>query len=153
MKHMKISIFIFISTLASSLFSQTSINTIGTSEKSSAGSVSFSIGQTVFNFSNGINEGVQQPIELFQLNSEKNNHNNNVTVYPNPTSQKIFVNLDIPLIGSECYTIISADGKLVLSGKLVKENEINISSLPSEIYIFSIIQNKNSIQSYKLIKK
>jgi len=150
---MKISIFIFISTLASSLFSQTSINTIGTSEKSSAGSVSFSIGQTVFNFSNGINEGVQQPIELFQLNSEKNNHNNNVTVYPNPTSQKIFVNLDIPLIGSECYTIISADGKLVLSGKLVKENEINISSLPSEIYIFSIIQNKNSIQSYKLIKK
>jgi len=150
---MKISIFIFISTLASSLFSQTSINTIGTSEKSSAGSVSFSIGQTVFNFSNGINEGVQQPIELFQLNSEKNNHNNNVTVYPNPTSQKIFVNLDIPLIVSECYTIISADGKLVLSGKLVKENEINISSLPSEIYIFSIIQNKNSIQSYKLIKK
>ena len=148
---MKISIFIFISTLASSLFSQTSINTIGTSEKSSAGSVSFSIGQTVFNFSNGINEGVQQPIELFLLNSD--NHNNNVTVYPNPTSQKIFVNLDIPLIGSECYTIISADGKLVLSGKLVKENEINISSLPSEIYIFSIIQNKNSIQSYKLIKK
>ena len=150
---MKISVFIFISTLVSSLFSQTSINTIGTSEKSSAGSVSFSIGQTVFNFSNGINEGVQQPIELFQLNSEKNNHNNNVTFYPNPTSQKIFVNLDIPLIGSECYTIISADGKLVLSGKLVKENEINISSLPSAIYIFSIIQNKNSIQSYKLIKK
>ncbi len=149
---MKISVFIFISTLVSSLFSQTSINTIGTSEKSSAGSVSFSIGQTVFNISNGINEGVQQPIELFQLSSEKNNHNNNVTVYPNPTSQKIFVNFDIPLIGSECYTIISADGKLVLSGKLVKENEINISSLPSEVYIFSVNQN-NNIQSYKLIKK
>ena len=149
---MKISVCIFISTLVSSLFSQTSINTIGTSEKSSAGSVSFSIGQTVFNISNGINEGVQQPIELFQLSSEKNNHNNNVTVYPNPTSKKIFVNLDIPLIGSECYTIISADGKLVLSGKLVKENEINISSLPSEVYIFSINQN-NNIQSYKLIKK
>ena len=69
---------------------QNTIPAIGGTATGSGGSVSYTIGQIVFNIFSGsdgtIAQGVQQPYEISIIKENSENTSFEITVYPNPTT-------------------------------------------------------------------
>ncbi len=80
-------------------FAQTTINTAGGDGSGSGGSVSFSVGQPIYQTRTGTNgsaaEGVQQPYEISVLSSSDEALGINIVVqaYPNPTADFLTINV------------------------------------------------------------
>jgi len=76
----------------------------------------------------------------------KINGENEVMIYPNPSTDLFTINMDIKT--SSRYTIYSTQGRLVLSGTIDPANAtIDLTTLPPNIYIL-----KTNQKSFKLIK-
>ncbi|MDQ0067914.1 T9SS type A sorting domain-containing protein [Chryseobacterium lathyri] len=75
---------------------------------------------------------------------------NDIRVYPNPV--KSGENLNVKSGEEGTYTLFSAQGQLIKSGKFSGNAEINTASLPAGIYIVKI-ETKSTTKSYKIIVK
>lgn len=75
---------------------------------------------------------------------------NDINVYPNPV--KSGENLNVKSKEEGTYTLFSAQGQLVKSGKFSGNAEINTASLPAGVYIVKI-ETKSTVKSYKIIVK
>ncbi|MBB6372173.1 T9SS type A sorting domain-containing protein [Chryseobacterium shigense] len=73
-----------------------------------------------------------------------------INVYPNPV--KSGENLNVKSKEEGTYTLFSAQGQLVKSGKFSGNAEINTASLPTGVYIVKI-ETKSTVKSYKIIVK
>jgi len=73
-----------------------------------------------------------------------------INVYPNPV--KSGENLNVKSREDGTYTLFSAQGQLVKSGKFSGNAEINTASLPAGVYIVKI-ETKSTMKSYKIIVK
>lgn len=73
---------------------------------------------------------------------------NDVKVYPNPV--KSGENLNIKSEETGIYSVFSAQGELITSGKFSRNAEINTASLPAGVYIVKI-ETKSTVKSYKVI--
>jgi len=72
-----------------------------------------------------------------------------VKIYPNPTSEKLFISTDLNLIKFEIYDL---SGKRLIAKELKKDyNTIDISYLKKEIYILKLTDDKGKIHSHKFI--
>ena len=70
-------------------------------------------------------------------------------IYPNPSTDKINVEINAILIGTT-YTITDQLGKTVLTGKINAENTvIELGDLSGGVYMFSVGGNK---KGFKVIK-
>lgn len=75
-----------------------------------------------------------------------------VHAYPNPVQDYLYVTR--PENGAADYTLISTDGKIVLKGTLTEPTEsIDVSAIPSGIFIFSLYQSDSVLLKAKLIKR
>lgn len=75
----------------------------------------------------------------------------NISVYPNPVSEKIIVNLDAATNSAE-LKLYDMTGKEVASQNLMMRNELNIETLLPGVYVYII--NENGIPfSGKIIKE
>ncbi|SFZ95277.1 Por secretion system C-terminal sorting domain-containing protein [Chryseobacterium limigenitum] len=73
------------------------------------------------------------------------------SIYPNPTTDKIFIKLDNPTTKIDEYRIVNTAGELVLEGKDA-QGGINVQNLPTGLYILQMsIDGK--IITHKVIKK
>ncbi len=70
-------------------------------------------------------------------------------IFPNPASDKIFVKSD----NIKQIKIYNIHGKLLHSGKIRKENYIDISHLPSGLILVRLFTYSNEVINYKIIKK
>ncbi len=77
----------------------------------------------------------------------------NVTIYPNPASGKIYVDLSQLQHEPTAISILNSVGESVLntSSYLNDIIEVNLSALPKGLYIINIYQSENIIYSQKLI--
>lgn len=75
---------------------------------------------------------------------------NDVKIYPNPV--KAGENLMITAAEEGNYTLFSAEGKVVKSGKFTARTGIDTSALPTGIYIINI-ETKSTVKSYKVMVK
>jgi hypothetical protein len=75
---------------------------------------------------------------------------NDIKVYPNPV--KAGENLNIKSGEEGTYTMFSAQGQLIKSGKFSGDAEVNTSSLPTGMYIIKV-ETKTTVKSYKVIVK
>ncbi|MCW3160206.1 T9SS type A sorting domain-containing protein [Chryseobacterium oryctis] len=75
---------------------------------------------------------------------------NDIKVYPNPV--KAGENLNIKSAEEGTYTVFSAQGQLVKTGKFTSNTEVNTSSLPTGLYIIKI-ETKSTVKSYKVLVK
>lgn len=133
------------------------VNTLGGNASGSSGSVSYSIGQLVFNSISGssgtVTQGVQQPYEVSSLGLEDNNNfTQNIIIYPNPTTA--FLNLKLNNDTNELsYQIFDITGKLLKNETAItQENKIDISSFLPAIYLLKVFQNDNEFKTFKIIK-
>ena len=73
-----------------------------------------------------------------------------ISVYPNPSTNKILIDGDISKLKS--IYVLSVDGKLVKEYDKT-QNEINISQLPAGVYVFQFHFDDYSVVSKKIIKE
>lgn len=74
-----------------------------------------------------------------------------VSVYPNPVSDKIIVKLNSP--GTSVLTLFNLHGQALRSISFEGQAEVSLAGFPSGIYMCDIRRNNLRIQKIKLIKK
>lgn len=118
------------------LQAQEAIPASGGNASGSGGSVSYSFGQVVYITHTGttgsVAEGVQHPYEIYTVDIKDFELNMDITVYPNPTSG----NLTLEIAGYESeklvYRLFDSKGQMLESSRFVdKHTEINTSPSPT----------------------
>jgi len=145
---------------------QTAIPTTGSEATGNNGTVSYTVGQLIYNQNTGINgyliHGVQQPFEISILSGIKDIHNVDLmlTVYPNPTTDKLVLYVqDNNNVENLHYNLYDLNGVLLISEK-IQSNQTIISLYKhiSSNYFIKVLKSKDGVQSqvlkvFKIIKK
>ena len=139
------------------LVAQESANASGGEATGSGGTVSYTVGQVAYTNhtgSNGnINQGVQQPYEIYSVGIDEEFSNIELTIYPNPAT-------DILQIEFEKYADYTANFQLLdASGKILQESTIQsnkstveMNSYQAGTYMLNIISESENIKTFKIIK-
>jgi hypothetical protein len=148
--------------LATSIgYSQTiSKQVIGTAGKTQTNSnlkISWTTGEPVVglmtvNGRNQLANGYYPALNLQTLSIEDNSLEAQIKVFPNPTSQSLYVSH--PELNSFGIQIVDLNGKQVYSGTISKEQPLDVSNYSQGMYLVTI-ENKetNKKNTYKIIKK
>ena len=107
--------------------------------------VNFAVAQVLFNYENQIVERsstVTQDASLAVQDSSTNSAT--VQLYPNPATSEVHVT-HIP--ANSTYRIVSADGRVVASGKIDSNGTVKVSSLTSGNYV--LITGEHSLKFIK----
>lgn len=123
----------------------------------SGGTVTYSIGQVAYTSSSGtngnVNQGVQQPFEIYSLGLNESSIQFNLTAFPNPTTD--FLNLNVSNFNGEnlSFQLVDLNGKIIQNKQITEvETEISMSELPSANYFIYLFLNHQKVQSFKIIK-
>lgn len=144
--------------LTPSLFyAQSDVITSGGNASSTSGSVSFTIGQVDYvsapGSSGNINQGVQQPFEIFGPLEVISIEGLTIEVYPNPTYDFVYVELDNSKIDNGRILLYDVNGRLIKGNFITNQkSEINIAELATGNYYIEISSNDLKICTYKIIK-
>ena len=141
-------------------YSQTiSKQVVGTSGKTLTNSnlkLSYTVGEPVVGLmtagGNQLGNGYYPAMDLQTLSVEDNVLDVQLKVYPNPTSQSLYVTH--PEMNSFGITIVDLNGKQLYSGIINKEQPFDVSSYTQGMYLVTVentITNKKN--TYKIIKK
>jgi hypothetical protein len=89
---------------------------------------------------------------LQALSVEDNVLDVQLRVYPNPTSQSLYVSH--PELNSFGITIVDLNGKQLYSGTINKEEPLDVSSYTQGMYLITVENTAtNKKNTYKIIKK
>jgi hypothetical protein len=156
MKH-----FLFVLMLSYSFvsFAQKDIVATGGDGSSSGGAVSFSVGQLAFSSASNsvgdINQGVQQPIEIFELTKpDFGDQSFNAILYPNPSATAVTLSISsaIPDANLE-YQLTDVTGKIIKIGKISSvETTIDVLGLPQACYFVNVLTFNKKLKTFKLLK-
>ena len=94
-------------------------------------------------------------IGTYSLKTIKSEENNelNVTIYPNPVTAILNININEDNNGPFIYNVFDENAKLLLSKQFINSTEIiDFTYLPNQIY-FVEIATKNKKITKKIIKK
>lgn len=141
------------------LQAQESVNTSGGLANGKFGSVSYTIGQTIYNNYSDSNtskiQGVQQPyvISVLSMPEVDNNQNVSISVYPNPVTSHLV--LKFKEFNNERYDLKIYD----LNGRLLQNNlidgietSINMENYDASIYLIKITENNQELKIFKITK-
>lgn len=137
---------------------QSAVLASGTNVSAGSGSVSYSIGQTVYLYKGPgfqVAEGVQQAYEITTLSTEASSlKQEGIQLYPNPVSDYLYIDFTTESYQGAEYQLFDLQGKLVRKDMITQvKSELNLSSLPSTGYIIRIIRNGEHLKTFKIIKK
>jgi len=144
---------------AVSFVSNSQANTVasGGNASGSGGSVSYSVGQIDYSYQSGtngnLNQGVQQPYEIFATNSLENlGENIQLSIGPNPTTNHLILTIEESNMELD-YILFDLNGKeLTEKSNLKNSEEIDLSKYPSGMYHLIVRNQKLEIKAFKIIK-
>ncbi len=157
---MKNIILVLILTFSSLSFSQSiSKQVIGTSGKTLSNSnikLSYTVGEPIVGLmtagGNQLGNGYYPALNLQALSVEDNVLDVQLKVYPNPTSQSLYVSH--PDMNSFGITIVDLNGKQLYAGTINKEEPLDVSNYTQGMYLITIENTTtNKKNTYKIIKK
>jgi hypothetical protein len=98
-----------------------------------------------------LSNGYYPALNLQALSVEDIDMNVQIKLYPNPTSQSLYVSH--PELNSFMITIVDLNGKQVYAGTIYKEVPLDVSNYTQGMYLVTI-ENKaaNKKNTYKIIK-
>ena len=142
------------------LKAQKAVLSAGGNASGSSGSVSYSVGQVVYNTyasSNGsVAEGVQQPYEISTGIEETTGVSLCCAVYPNPTTGLLYLRLDNSVSWNWkqlCFTLYDVNGKLLESKSIyTNEQTIDMNKYCSASYFLKVEKDNKTLQSFKILK-
>jgi hypothetical protein len=118
------------------------------------GSVSYSIGQIAYSHSADglINEGVQQPFEIFSISVDDKFQDFQLNIFPNPTSNALIIAMENYSPGVSA-SVLSADGRLIDTILLISSvTSIDVSSLPAANYFIRLTNEAGNTANYQVVK-
>ena len=143
-----------------SLHGQGTIPATGGNASGSGGSVSYTVGQVLYNTLAGTNgteaQGVQQPYEISVVTAIKNTEEINLecSVYPNPTSGLVKLVFKSPDYENLRFRLYDINGVLLQDMKVESmETEISMEKLLSSFYFLKVIKNNMEVKVFKIVKK
>lgn len=136
-----------------------SINSSGGNIAGNGGKISYSVGQVFYAVKGGHNgtasEGVQQPYEISVITETKETEciNLKATVYPNPTSETLKLNIQNYEVSDLFFQIYDITGKLLEEKTITDiETTIDMGNKAKAIYFLRLYRHKQEIKSFKIIK-
>jgi hypothetical protein len=159
LRYLKISFTVLFGLGLTELQAQETILATGGVESSSTGSVSYSVGQTVYTVNTGIDisitEGVQQPFEISGPTAleEATGILLLVSTYPNPTTDFLILkveNLELSTLSFQLYDIKG----MLLENKKIEgiETRITMSNYIPSTYILNVSNGNKELRTFKIIK-
>lgn len=141
------------------LYAQEYIPASGGNATGSGGSVSYSIGQFVYNTHKGINgsvtEGVHQPYEISVVTGLEESIDINVIlwVYPNPTHEFLTLRVKNYDLKNLSYQLFDINGKL-LEKKILTSTEsgLDMNNHVMGIYFLKVLNKHKEVKTFKIIK-
>ena len=101
---------------------------------------------------NQLGNGYYPALNLQALSVEDNTMDVQLKVYPNPTSQSLYVSH--PEMNSFRITIVDLNGKQLYSGTINKDEPLDVSNYTQGMYMVTIENaTTNKKNTYKIIKK
>lgn len=99
-------------------------------------------------------QGFNQPYTTAQTAIQENQFNvNNLRVYPNPATDKLYITTDEVLETSSVWQLTDLTGRLLQQGNIQSKNtEIDITHIPQGEYILHVNDSNADIQSTIIIK-
>ena len=137
---------------------QESVNATGGDATGSGGTAAYSIGQVVYTANTGstgsVAQGVQHAYEIFPVGIKETTLNITLSVFPNPTSDNLILQLNDYNNEKLSYQLYDMQGKLISNGQVTAlQTRINTASLPSATYFINVVNQENKkVQSFKIIK-
>lgn len=122
------------------------------------GKVSYSIGQVAYKTQTGtngnVNQGVQQPIEIFTLSGEEfTNIKLEAVIYPNPTTSNITLKISNFSLENLNYQLFDLLGKSLKNGIISNEETVfDIEQYPTATYFLKVNSNTKELKTFKIIK-
>lgn len=152
-----INIFLFFG--LNGLKSQDVISVSGGNATDKSGTVNYTVGQNIYitqtNSNGSVMQGIQRPYEISVITDINQSKNINLvcSVYPNPTSTFLMLNVENFEKEQLSYQLFDIMGKVLLD-KSITENQIKISmeSYSPSTYFLKISNIKNEIKTFKIIK-
>lgn len=152
----KIIFFLFVSAVGyTQSISKQVIGTAGKTQTSSNNKVSWTTGEPVVGLmtagGNQLGNGYYPAMDLQALSVEDNTLEAKIKLYPNPTSQLLYVSH--PDLNSFGIQVVDLNGKQVYSGTISKDQPLDVSNYSQGMYLITI-ENKeaNKKNTYKIIK-
>ena len=138
---------------------QESIVSSGGNSLGSNGNISYSIGQLFYKTVNGatayLSPGVEQPFEIQTVLGQDNfNVNLELSVYPNPTTDIIYLKIKESSFESIQYQLFDINGRLVENNRVFENSTIiQMGKYPEAIYLLKVLENNKEVKTFKIIKK
>ncbi len=124
------------------------------------GTVSYSVGQVLYTTASGVGgsvaQGVQQPFEIAVVLDleESKGITLQCTVYPNPTSGTVTLQIENYDIQNLSYTIFDLSGRIIANNKISNNQTfISMENLASATYYINIMKLNKELKVFKIIKK
>lgn len=141
------------------IYAQESILSSGGNSSGTNGNVSYSVGQLFYKTVNGgaayLSPGIEQPFEIqIVLGSDNFNISLELSVYPNPTTDKIYLKVKESSFESLQYQMFDINGRLIENNKI--EDNLTIVQMdkyPDAIYLMKVIDKEKEVKTFKIIKK
>jgi hypothetical protein len=150
---------IFFTFSLSMVTAQTSLNASGGNISGSDGTISYSVGQVIYQTQTGTNgtatPGVQQPFEISVVSAIDENEKITLTasIYPNPTADYIILSIEEHEKVSYNYQLFANTGQLLKTEKILsKQTNIDMQNLIQATYFLKVMQENKEIRTFKIIK-
>ncbi|KOY52218.1 T9SS type A sorting domain-containing protein [Polaribacter dokdonensis] len=149
---------LFILSISISVFSQSTNSSAG-GKATGNGSVTYTVGQNIYTTNIGTNgsvsQGVQQSLEIFVLsNKDFKELNLNAFTYPNPTKDKITLELSNLEQTNLSFTMFDIKGRTLLKGVIKEKNtSIIMKDYSAGVYLLKVHQQNKELKTFKIIKK
>ena len=138
---------------------QETTTTSGGDASGIGGTNAYSIGQVIYttnsSSSGSVSQGVQQAYEIFSASIIENDLNVSISIFPNPTTDLLTLQIADYKNEKWSYLLYDAQGKLIDNALISSSlTEIKTAKLTAASYFLDIVnQDNEKIHSFKIIKK
>lgn len=156
MKRILISLLILCQAAIAQTVSKQVIGAAGKTQSTGNAKLSWTVGEPVVGLmtagGNQLGNGYHPAMDLQALSIESNDLDLQIKVYPNPTSQMLYVSH--PKQNTFSVQIVDLNGKLLYGGSITKEQPLDVSNYSQGIYLITVEDKEtNKKNIYKIIKK
>ncbi len=158
-KQLKFSIVLLLGLGLTGVQAQETIPATGGNASGSGGSVSWSVGQIVYQIHSGtevsVSEGVQQPAEAETVSGLDKVIEQPVlvSVFPNPVEEYFTIQVNDFKASTYTFQLYSVYGQLIKSEELVADETIvQVKELVPSNYVLKITNREKEVQIIKIIK-
>ncbi len=144
----------------STVSAQESVNATGGNASGSGGSLSYSVGQVVYQTHTGTNgsvaQGVQQPYEISVVTGleEAKGINLTVSAYPNPTVDFLTLEVKYLELSALSFKLYDMNGKLLQNKKITgTHTTIVMSNLEPATYLLIVNRDNKEVKTFKIVKR